>query len=86
MKNLLPSGAFGHGFTYSGHPVACAVSLEALKIYKYVNVASLIMVSWLVFYDNLYSNLWHITMLFFLCIYKSTGYGSLIGYSYKGVY
>jgi 4-aminobutyrate--pyruvate transaminase len=27
-------GAFGHGFTYSGHPVACAVSLEALKIYK----------------------------------------------------
>jgi 4-aminobutyrate--pyruvate transaminase len=27
-------GAFGHGFTYSGHPVPCAVSLEALKIYK----------------------------------------------------
>jgi 4-aminobutyrate--pyruvate transaminase len=27
-------GAFGHGFTYSGHPVPCAVSLEAIKIYK----------------------------------------------------
>ncbi|CAN4096289.1 unnamed protein product [Withania somnifera] len=27
-------GAFCHGFTYSGHPVACAVGLEALKIYK----------------------------------------------------
>ncbi|XP_016569949.1 acetylornithine/succinyldiaminopimelate aminotransferase [Capsicum annuum] len=25
---------FSHGFTYSGHPVACAVALEALKIYK----------------------------------------------------
>ena len=29
-------GNFSHGFTYSGHPVACAVALEALKIYKYV--------------------------------------------------
>jgi 4-aminobutyrate--pyruvate transaminase len=27
-------GGFGHGFTYSGHPVACAVALEALRIYK----------------------------------------------------
>ncbi|GAB4831177.1 Gamma aminobutyrate transaminase 1, mitochondrial [Ancistrocladus abbreviatus] len=27
-------GAFSHGFTYSGHPVACVVALEALKIYK----------------------------------------------------
>jgi 4-aminobutyrate--pyruvate transaminase len=27
-------GGFGHGFTYSGHPVACAVALEALHIYK----------------------------------------------------
>jgi 4-aminobutyrate--pyruvate transaminase len=24
----------GHGFTYSGHPVACAVALAALKIYE----------------------------------------------------
>ncbi|MDI9347616.1 MAG: aminotransferase [Methylacidiphilales bacterium] len=27
-------GVFGHGFTYSGHPVSCAVALAALKIYK----------------------------------------------------
>jgi 4-aminobutyrate--pyruvate transaminase len=26
-------GAFGHGFTYSGHPVAAAVALKALEIY-----------------------------------------------------
>jgi 4-aminobutyrate--pyruvate transaminase len=26
-------GSFGHGFTYGGHPVACAVALEVLKIY-----------------------------------------------------
>lgn len=27
-------GGFAHGFTYSGHPVACAVALEAVRIYK----------------------------------------------------
>jgi 4-aminobutyrate--pyruvate transaminase len=27
-------GTFGHGFTYSGHPVSAAVALEALKIYR----------------------------------------------------
>jgi 4-aminobutyrate--pyruvate transaminase len=26
-------GTFGHGFTYSGHPVAAAVALKALEIY-----------------------------------------------------
>ena len=26
-------GTFGHGFTYSGHPVAAAVALKALDIY-----------------------------------------------------
>ena len=26
-------GTFGHGFTYGGHPVACAVALETLAIY-----------------------------------------------------
>ena len=30
------SGSFSHGFTYSGHPVACAVAIETLKIYKCV--------------------------------------------------
>jgi len=27
-------GTFGHGYTYAGHPVACAVALEALAIYE----------------------------------------------------
>ena len=27
-------GIFGHGFTYSGHPVSAAVALETLKIYE----------------------------------------------------
>jgi 4-aminobutyrate---pyruvate transaminase len=27
-------GAFSHGFTYGGHPVACAVALETLKLYE----------------------------------------------------
>ncbi len=27
-------GTFGHGYTYSGHLVACAVALETLKIYE----------------------------------------------------
>ncbi len=26
-------GTFGHGFTYSGHPVCCAVAVKALEIY-----------------------------------------------------
>ncbi|CAI4156758.1 Putrescine--pyruvate aminotransferase [Alteromonas macleodii] len=26
-------GVFGHGYTYSGHPVACAVALKTLEIY-----------------------------------------------------
>ena len=27
-------GTFGHGFTYGGHPVGCAVALKALEIYE----------------------------------------------------
>jgi len=27
-------GIFGHGYTYSGHPVSCAVALETLAIYQ----------------------------------------------------
>ena len=27
-------GTFGHGYTYAGHPVAAAVALETLRIYK----------------------------------------------------
>jgi 4-aminobutyrate--pyruvate transaminase len=31
-------GTFGHGFTYSGHPVSAAVALETLKIYEERNI------------------------------------------------
>ncbi|UXN57660.1 aminotransferase [Phyllobacterium zundukense] len=31
-------GAFGHGFTNSGHPVGVAVALEAIKIYEEMNI------------------------------------------------
>jgi len=31
-------GVFGHGYTYSGHPLACAVALETLRIYEADNV------------------------------------------------
>lgn len=31
-------GVFGHGYTYSGHPVACAVALKTLAIFQRDNV------------------------------------------------
>ncbi|MEW6981279.1 aminotransferase [Colwelliaceae bacterium 6471] len=31
-------GVFGHGYTYSGHPVACAVALKTLEIYQRDNI------------------------------------------------
>ena len=31
-------GTFGHGFTYSGHPVPAAVAVETLKIYDEINI------------------------------------------------
>ena len=31
-------GTFGHGYTYTGHPVAAAVALETLKIYEERNI------------------------------------------------
>jgi 4-aminobutyrate--pyruvate transaminase len=33
-------GTFGHGFTYSGHPVPAAVAIETLKIYDEMNMAA----------------------------------------------
>ncbi len=37
-KNSGKLGVFGHGYTYSGHPVAAAVALETLKIYEERNL------------------------------------------------
>jgi 4-aminobutyrate--pyruvate transaminase len=31
-------GMFAHGFTYSGHPVSCAVALKTLEIYERINI------------------------------------------------
>lgn len=31
-------GVFGHGYTYSGHPLACAVALKTLEIYERDNM------------------------------------------------
>ena len=31
-------GVFGHGYTYSGHPVPAAVALETLNIYEEMNL------------------------------------------------
>jgi 4-aminobutyrate--pyruvate transaminase len=31
-------GTFGHGFTYGGHPVACAVGAKALEIYERIDI------------------------------------------------
>ena len=33
-------GTFGHGYTYSAHPLGAAVAIEALKIYREVDIAA----------------------------------------------
>lgn len=33
-------GLLGHGFTYGGHPVGCAVGVKALEIYDRMNICS----------------------------------------------
>ncbi|HEY0524226.1 MAG TPA: aspartate aminotransferase family protein [Stellaceae bacterium] len=35
-------GTFAHGYTYSGHPVCCAVALESLKIYEERDIVGLV--------------------------------------------
>ena len=31
-------GTFGHGYTYGGHPVACAVGVKAIEIYQRIDM------------------------------------------------
>lgn len=31
-------GVFGHGYTYSGHPLGCAVAIEALNVYRETDI------------------------------------------------
>ena len=38
MANSATHGSFGHGYTYGGHPVACAVALETLRIYAEMDI------------------------------------------------
>ena len=33
-------GTFGHGYTYSGHPLGCAVAIEAMKIYRETDICA----------------------------------------------
>ena len=34
IEQTANAGAFGHGYTYSGHPVSCDVALKVLEIYQ----------------------------------------------------
>jgi 4-aminobutyrate--pyruvate transaminase len=38
MDQCAAAGAFGHGYTYSGHPTAAAVALKTLEIYERDNL------------------------------------------------
>ena len=38
VAGVINSGEFNHGYTYSGHPVACAVALENLRILQEENI------------------------------------------------
>ncbi len=35
-------GIFGHGVTYGGHPVACAVALKTIEIYERMGIESVV--------------------------------------------
>src|SRR5262249_44893004 len=40
LKESAKLGVFGHGFTYSGHPVCAAVATETLKIYEEMDLVT----------------------------------------------
>jgi len=48
-------GLFGHGFTYGGHPVACAVALETLTIYQERDIVGHVQSMSTLFQDSLKS-------------------------------
>lgn len=35
-------GTFGHGYTYGGHPVSCAVALKAIEIYRRMDIVEVV--------------------------------------------
>ncbi len=35
-------GTFGHGFTYGGHPLGCAVGVKAIEIYQRIDVCGMV--------------------------------------------
>ena len=39
-------GTFGHGYTYSGHPVPAAVAIETLKIYDEIDIVGQVRARW----------------------------------------
>ena len=38
IANVISNIEFNHGYTYCGHPVACAVALENLRILEQDNI------------------------------------------------
>ncbi|WP_339669878.1 aminotransferase [Dasania marina] len=38
IEQSAATGVFGHGYTYSGHPVGCAVALKVMEIYQRDNI------------------------------------------------
>jgi 4-aminobutyrate--pyruvate transaminase len=52
-------GSFGHGYTYGGHPVSCAVALETLRIYEERDILSHVRAMSPVFLEELEASLSH---------------------------
>ncbi|MEE2995518.1 MAG: aspartate aminotransferase family protein [Pseudomonadota bacterium] len=48
------TGVFGHGYTYSGHPVPAAVALETLKIYEEMDLIAYVKARSKTFLDRLH--------------------------------
>ena len=53
------AGIFGHGYTYSGHPVPAAVANETLKIYEEMDLISQVKIRSETFLDRLHAFMGH---------------------------